>query len=139
MNTARIIARILLGLLFTAAGIMAFVITTPPPEPGLAGAFNEIYMKSHWALFIGAAQLTLGVLLLIGRFVPFALIVLAAFLYNSFAFHLTMAPSALFAPMLCTALGAFVAWPYRALFAQLFAATPAADRSETASRSVRAA
>ena len=139
MNIARIIARMLLGLLFTAAGIMAFVITTPPPEPGLAGAFNEIFMKSHWALFVGSAQLALGVLLLVNRFVPVALIVLAAFLYNSFAFHLTMAPSVLFAPILCTALGAFVAWPYRALFAPLFAATPITDRSETASRSVRAA
>ncbi|MGZ3505447.1 MAG: DoxX family membrane protein [Vulcanimicrobiaceae bacterium] len=139
MNIATTIARILLGLIFTAAGASAFFMSTPPPQPGLAGAFSDIFFRSHWVLFVGAAQLMLGVLLLINRFVPIALIVLAAFLYNSFAFHITMAQSALPAPIVVTALWLLVALKYRALFAPLFAATPVpSDRSETAGRNARA-
>ena len=124
MNVVTIIARILLGLLFTLAGASAFFLTTPPPEPGLAGAFNDLFFKSHWAQFVGAAQLVLGVLLLVNRFVPLALIMLAAFLYNSFAFHITMAPTALFAPVIVLALWFIVAWKYRVVFAPLLRPVP---------------
>lgn len=119
MNIAATIARILLGLLFALAGIMAFVLTAPPHEPGLAGTFNQVYFQSHWSLFVGAAQLVIGVLLLINRYVPIALIMLAAFLYNSFAFHITMAPGALFAPAIVLALWVLVALKYRAVFISL--------------------
>lgn len=119
MNIAATIARIALGLLFTFAGVMAFVITSPPPEPGLAGAFNTLFVHSHWALFVGAAQAVIGVLLLANRYVPIALIMLAAFLYNSFAFHITMAPGALFAPVIVLVLCVPIALKYRSAFAQL--------------------
>lgn len=119
MNIAATIARIALGLLFTFAGVMAFVITSPPPEPGLAGAFNTLFVHSHWALFVGTAQAVIGVLLLANRYVPIALIMLAAFLYNSFAFHITMAPGALFAPVIVLVLSVPIALKYRSAFAQL--------------------
>lgn len=119
MNTAATIARILVGLLFTLAGVMSIVISSPPPQPGLAGTFNEIFVHSHWAAFVGAAQLAIGVLLLVNRCVPLALVMLAAFLYNSFAFHITMAPGALPAPIAVLALWVLIAWKYRPLFAQL--------------------
>lgn len=123
MNIAAAIARILLGLLFTFAGIMAFLVTSPPPQPGLAGTFNDVFIHSHWALFVGAAQLVIGVLLLVNRFVTIALIMLAAFLYNSFAFHITMAQSALPAPVIVLVLWVLVAAKYRSHFAQ-FARVP---------------
>ena len=119
MNIAVTIARILLGLLFVAAGTMAFVLTSPPALPGLAGTFNQVFMQSHWSQFIGAAQLVLGVLLLVNRYVPIALIMLAAFLYNSFAFHITMAPSGLPAPIIVLALWLVIALKYRSAFAPL--------------------
>ena len=135
MNVARIVARTLVGLLFVFAGAVDFFITTPPPLPGLAGTFNQVFFQSHWVLFLAVAQIAIGLLLLINRYVPIALIMLAAFLYNSFAFHLTMAPSALWAPIAITALGIFIAWPYRGIFAPVFAATPlVTDSSDTASR-----
>lgn len=119
MNIAATVSRIILGLLFTFAGVMAFVITSPPPEPGLAGAFNTLYVHSHWAMFVGAAQLVIGILFLANRYVPIALIMLAAFLYNSFAFHITMAPSALFAPVIVLVLCVPIALKYRSAFAPL--------------------
>ncbi|HEV3153973.1 MAG TPA: DoxX family membrane protein [Candidatus Baltobacteraceae bacterium] len=140
MNNVRLIARVLVGLLFTFAGTDAFFITTPPALPGLAGTFNQVAFQSHWALFLGCAQIAIGVLLLTNRYVPVALIMLAAFLYNSFGFHITMAPSGLFAPVVVTALGLVIAWPYRALFALVFAPKPpSSDAYETAIRTVQAA
>lgn len=122
MTIAATIARILLGLLFTFAGALALLISSPPPQPGLAGTFDEVFIHSHWALFVGAAQLAIGALLLANRFVPLALVMLGAFLYNSFAFHITMAQSGLPAPMLVLVLWIIVCLKYRPLFAQLAAA-----------------
>lgn len=134
MNIVTTTARIILGILFIAAGASAFFISSPPPLPGLAGAFNDVFFRSHLVLFVGAAQLALGVLLVINRFVPVALIMLAAFLYNSFAFHITMAPTSLFAPVIVLALWYLVARRYRALFAPLFAPSPDADTVEGGAR-----
>ena len=119
MNIVTTIARILLGLLFAFAGVMQFIITNPPPQPGLAGTFNDVFVHSHYALFIGVAQLAIGVLFLINRYVPIALIMLAAFLYNSFAFHITMMPMGLFAPVVVLVLWFIVALKYRPAFARL--------------------
>ncbi len=123
MNIASTVARLLLGLLFTAAGASLFL-GTPPPEPGLAGKFDTVMFASHYMLFISAAQGVLGVLLLSNRFVPLALIMLAAFTYNSVGFHATMAQSSLSAPVVVFALWLLVCLKYRALFAPIFAAKP---------------
>lgn len=123
MNIARIIVRVLVGVLFIFAGASDFF-TTPPPMPGLVGAFNELFFKSHWVLFLAVAQIAIGGLLVVNRFVPVALIMLAAFLYNSFGFHITIFPAAIWAPIVVTAAWVFIAWPYRALFAPIFRAKP---------------
>lgn len=123
MAIATTIVRIVLGVLFAVAGASAFVVA-PPHLPGLAGTFNVVFSQSHWSLFLGAAQFAIGLLLLINRFVPLALTMLAAFLYNSFAFHITMAQSSLAAPLVVTALWLLVSLKYRPLFALLFARTP---------------
>jgi putative oxidoreductase len=123
MKIATAIARIVLGLLFLAAGASDFFIT-PPPLPGLAGAFNDVFFASHWVLFVAVAQITIGVLMLANRYVPVALIILAAFLYNSFAFHITMMPSTLPVPVIVLGLWLLVALKYRALFAPLFVPVP---------------
>ncbi|MBV8490025.1 MAG: hypothetical protein JO199_05785 [Candidatus Eremiobacteraeota bacterium] len=129
MNVIRLIARLLAGLLFTFAGIMGFLITTPPALPGYAGTLNQVAYESHWVLFIAVAQIAIGAALLSNRYVPVALIILAAFLYNSFAFHITMALSGLWAPIVVTALWLLIAWPYRTLFAPIFAAKPRGDEA----------
>jgi hypothetical protein len=75
-------------------------------------------------LFVGFAQFLIGISFLSNRFVPIALIMMAAFLYNSFAFHLGTSPALLPLPVLATGLWLLVALPYRALFAPIFAAKP---------------
>jgi putative oxidoreductase len=130
MNVVTTIARVLLGLVFVLAGASAFAFTNPPHFPGLAGAFNDAFVRSHWSMFVGAAQLVLGLLLLVNRFVVVALIMLAAFLYNSLAFHITMMPSGLPMAIVVALLWFLVSWSYRQSFRPLFTAAP--NRSEAA-------
>ena len=122
MTIASTIARIVLGLFFFVAGLVPFVFPSPPPQPGLAGTVFHALFASHWMLFVGFAQLLIGISFLSNRFVPVALIALAAFLYNSFAVHLGTSPALLPLPIVATVLGLLVAWPYRALFAPIFVA-----------------
>src|SRR5437879_5785848 len=107
MKILTIIVRTVLGLAFTIFGLNFFLnfIPQPPPEPGLAGDFLKVFIASHYLYAIGAMQLLGGLLLLIGRFVPLGLTILAAMLYNIWAFHITMAPApAQFAPAIIATL-----------------------------------
>ena len=108
MKITSIVARYLLGLIFTVFGLNGFLnfIHQPPPANPLAIQFLVSVSESHFAAFFFAIQLLGGLLLLSGYFVPLALTVLAAELYNILAFHLTLAPATI-APALvaCCAVG----------------------------------
>src|ERR1700732_4233520 len=107
MKITSIVARYLLGLMFTVFGLNGFLnfIHQPPPTNPLAIQFFIAISASHFAAFFFALQVVAGLLLLSGYFVPLALTLLAAELYNILAFHLTLAPATI-AP----ALLAFVLW-----------------------------
>ena len=127
MKTASIISRYLLGLMFTVFGLNGFLnfIHQPPPANPLALQFFVAVSVSHFAAFFFAVQLLGGVLLLSGFFVPLALTVLAAELYNILAFHLTLSTG------IAPALVACVLWllvfvQYRDSFKGVLAAKPAA-------------
>jgi len=127
MKTAFSISRILLGLVFTAAGLSGFfLIANPPPlPPGLAGVFQDVFFKSHWVLFVDSVELLSGVMLLANRYVPLALTALAAVIANILVFHITMMPSGMPVALVVTVLWTLVALPFRELFAPLFAQRPA--------------
>ena len=122
MAIASVIARVLLGLLFTFAGLSTPFQGPPPPLPGLAGSLSVAFYQSHWNLAIALAQAVAGVLLLLNRYVPFALLILGAFLYNSIVFHSLTMPSTLPIPLVVVLLWFIACWPYRSQFAQLFTA-----------------
>ena len=115
MKVATVIARLLLGLAFTVFGLNFFLnfIPAPPPEPGLAGDFVKVFMASGLAHVIGAVQLVSGLLLLIGRFVPLALTMLAAMIFNILVFHILMAPEGLPMAIVVAVLELFLVWSYR--------------------------
>jgi uncharacterized membrane protein YphA (DoxX/SURF4 family) len=97
MKIVSVIARYLLGLMFTVCGLNGFFnfIHQQPPTNPLALQFFVAISSSHFASFFFAVQLIGGLLLLSGFFVPLALTVLAAELYNILAFHLTLSPGSL--------------------------------------------
>lgn len=124
MKIAVLIARILLGLLFVFSGSFAFIPFTPPPQPGLAGQFQDVFFASHWVKFVEVVQLVVGILLLVNRYVPLALVALAAVLANILFFHLSMQPQGIVPGLIATVLWFLVAWWHRASFAPLLAAKP---------------
>src|SRR5881409_4316626 len=98
MKTLTVIARVLLGLAFVVFGLNFFLnfIPAPPPPPGLAGDYFKVFAASGYMYVVGAMQLLCGFLLLLGRFVPFALTILAAMIFNILVFHILMDPKGLF-------------------------------------------
>ncbi len=128
MKIASIIARYLLGLMFTVFGLNGFLnfIHQPPPTNPLAIQFFTAVFVSHFAAFFFAVQLVGGLLLLSGFFVPLALTLLAGELYNILAFHLTLAPG--IAPgLVACVLWVLVFLQYRESFNGILSAKPAIE------------
>ena len=127
MKTASIFARYLLGLIFTVFGLNGFLnfIHQPPPANPVAIQFLVSVSESHFAAFFFAIQLLGGLLLLSGYFVPLALTVLAAELYNILAFHLTLAPASIAPALVASLLWVLVFFQYRESFKAIFGAKPA--------------
>jgi uncharacterized membrane protein YphA (DoxX/SURF4 family) len=119
MKIATIIVRLLLGLMFVVFGLNFFLnfIPAPPPKPGLAADYSKVFAASGYMYVVGAMQLLSGLLLLIGRFVPLALTILAAMIFNILVFHVLMAPEGLPPAVVVTILELFLVWSYRDRFA----------------------
>jgi len=127
MKIISIIARYLLGLMFTVFGLNGFLnfIHQPPPANPLAIQFFVAVSASHFAAFFFAVQVLGGVLLLSGSFVPLALTLLAAVLYNILAFHLTFAPTSIAPGLVASLLWVLVFLQYLESFKGIFTAKPA--------------
>jgi putative oxidoreductase len=129
MKIVSVIARYLLGLMFTVFGLNGFLnfIPQPPPANPLAIQFLIAVSASHFATFFFALQVLGGLLLLSGFFVPLALTVLAAELYNILAFHLTLSPGIAPALVACV-LWVLVFLHYRNSFHGVLAGKPAVQK-----------
>jgi uncharacterized membrane protein YphA (DoxX/SURF4 family) len=118
--------RIVVGLIFTAAGITGLLQLGGPPQlPGAAGAFMAgLAASGYFFPLLKTTELVAGVLLLSGRLVPFALTLLAPIVVNIAAFHFLLAPAG--APVAALLLVAEIglAWLHRDAFAPLFRRTP---------------
>src|ERR1700730_17588879 len=126
MKITSIVARYLLGLIFTVFGLNGFLnfIHQPPPANPLAIQFLVAVSESHFAAFFFSIQV-LGVLLLLsGYFVPLALTLLVAELYNILAFHLTLAPATIAPALVACVLWVLVFLQYRNSFNDVLAAKP---------------
>jgi putative oxidoreductase len=130
MRIASIVARYLLGLMFTVIGLngfLHFIPQTPPANP-LTIQFLVAVSTSHFAAFFFAVQVLGGLLLLSGFFVPLALTLLAAELYNILAFNITLAPSTAAPAIVACVLWVLVFLPHRESFKGIFSLKPATQR-----------
>src|SRR5215472_12337915 len=118
MGTVRLIARILLGLIFTVFGLNGFFHFLPqPPMSGPPAAFvGALFASGYFFPLLKGTEVISGALLLSGRLVPLALTLLAPVIVNIVAFHAFLAPSGLPLPILIVALELFLAWSYRSAF-----------------------
>lgn len=119
MKVLTIITRILLGLVFVVFGSNAFFhfLPMPPIPQTLAGDFTKVFLASGYIYAVAGFQIVGGLLLLIGRFVPLGLTLLAPIIVNILLFHVLMAPEG-FAPGVVVAVfELFLLWRYRDAFA----------------------
>ena len=121
MRIAALIARYLLALMFLVFGFNGFFhFITMPPMPGLPGQFMGAVFASHMYVVIFLLQIICGLLFLIGRYVPLALVLLGPVIVNIVLFHAFMAPSGLPLAAVVVILWGLTAWTVRSAFAGIF-------------------
>ena len=123
MKIVALIARILLGLVFFVFGLNGFLnfIPQPPLPTGLAGQFLTVLVQSHYVLFVSAIQLVGGVLLLVNRYVPLALVLLGPVIVNILLFHVLLNRTGLVVAIIVAILWCILAIRQRQHLAGIFA------------------
>ena len=120
MKIFNVIARFLLGLIFLTFGLNGFLHFLPASLPsGTAGQFVGALFVSHYLVVVFLLQLVAAVLLLINRYVPLALALLAPVIVNILLFHLLMALAGLPLALVVTVLWIVVFLSVRSAFAGL--------------------
>jgi hypothetical protein len=117
------IARLILGLIFFVFGLNGFFHFIPQPKmpEGLAAFFGAL-LNTHYMLpLLFGTQTLVGALLLVNRFVPLALTLIAPVIVNIVAFHLFLAPSGLALAIVVLVLELFLAWSYRGVYLPMLA------------------
>ena len=121
MSKLPLIARIILGLIFTVFSINFFVPFLPMPEPTPeAGAFLGALMDSGYMFyFIKIVELVGGIMLLIGICVPLALLLLAPIVVNIFLFHIFLDPAGFMMGLFIFLLEFYLLYHYRSVFSNI--------------------
>lgn len=125
MKLVRTIVRLLFGLCWLTFGLNGFFDFIPKPTdpiPAPAAALFQGFVGSGYMLqFISGTEVFVGVLLVVGLFVPLALTVIAPIVVNILAFHLYANRSGLGIAFVVVALELFLALAYRRAFAGVLA------------------
>lgn len=95
MKKITLVARILLGLVFFGSGVAFFVSTPPPMEGPIADFIKGMMATGYFFKLLKGTEIFCGLLLLIGRFVPLALVILAPIVLNIVLVHAFMMPDGL--------------------------------------------
>jgi putative oxidoreductase len=118
MKTASLIARYLLGAIFLVFGLNGFLHFLPMTlPPGTAGQFVGAMAVSNYILPVFLLEVSGAVLLLINRYVPLGLTLLAPVIVNIVLFHGFMAPAGLPLAIVVVILWLLVAHSVRSAFA----------------------
>jgi uncharacterized membrane protein YphA (DoxX/SURF4 family) len=119
-----ILARIAMGGLFVFSGSnKLFPFMTIPPMPPPAAAFIAALAATGYMIpLLGLVEVVFGLLLIAGRFIPLALVVLAPLVVNIALFHLVLEPM-LPVVVILLASELYLAWLYRAAFRALLQPT----------------
>ncbi len=122
MKIAVLIARILLGLIFVFFGLNGFLNFLHAPMPsGPVGQYMALLGGTFYMNFVFLVQIVGGVLLLSGRFIPLALILLGPVIVNILLFHITLQPAGLPPGLFAALLWFIVFFGVRRAFAGVFA------------------
>jgi uncharacterized membrane protein YphA (DoxX/SURF4 family) len=124
--------RILLGLMFFVFGLnnILHFLKMPPMPPSDAATFSTIMMAHGWMTFVGVIMTISGLLLLVGRFVPLALTMLAPIIVNIVLYHVLLMPQGYIPAALATVLEIVLLIAYWRSFAPLLVPDPKPDTAK---------
>jgi len=111
-----IIARILMGLAFTAFGVMGLFNLMPQPKdlPKAVMEFMGAMNNTHYFFpLLFGTQLLVGVLLLLNLFVPLALVLIMPVLVNIILYHIFLQPAGIVPGAVLMIIDLYLAWAYR--------------------------
>jgi hypothetical protein len=120
---ATAIVRILLGLMFLVFGLNGFLnfIPTPKDIPADQMAVVEGLMKGGYLTVVSGTEVLVAVLLLLNRFVPLALTLLAPIIVGILTFHIAIAPKTIGPGIVVLVMELYLAWTYRGAFRPMLA------------------
>ena len=116
-------ARILLGLIYVVFGLNFFLhfIPMPPSSGGVVDAFmGGLFQSGYFFPMMKGLEVVFGVMLLIGLFVPLALVVLMPISINILLFHAFLAGNPALA-IVIVLVHIYLAWSYRDYYKPLLA------------------
>jgi uncharacterized membrane protein YphA (DoxX/SURF4 family) len=121
-------ARILYGLMFFAFGLMGLFMS--PPKESMPEFAQALAATGYMIQMVAGTEALAGALLLINRFVPLALALLAPLIVNIVAFHVFLVPQGTGMAVVVAVLEIYLAWAYRRAFLPMLTArvTPACDK-----------
>lgn len=121
-------ARILEGLIFLVFGLNGILhFYNPPPPTGDALTWFGIMLGHHWMNFVAVVQIIGGLLLLVGRFVPLGLTLLAPVIVNILLYHALLWPHGYALAILALMTELFLLGVYWRSFAPIFYPNPEAQ------------
>ena|SRR5438105_589403 len=122
MKIVLLIARLLLGLIFVVFGLNGFLnfLSMGPMPTGLAGQFIGALFQSHYFWIVAGLQIVGGLLLLVNRFVPLALVVLGPIIVNIILYHLFLNPAGIALAIVVTILWFTGFYGHRQYFSGIF-------------------
>lgn len=129
MKAVVLVCRVVLGVMFFVLGlnnILGFI-KMPPPQSADAMTFLTILHVSHWMTFVGAVMTIAGLLILVNRFVPLALTLLAPVIVNILLYHVLLWPHGMALAVVGLALEVVLIAAYFRSFVPLLAMNPEAE------------
>src|SRR5262249_43127262 len=117
-NYLRATARVLLGVVMLATGLNKIFWFAPMPHmsPALTAFICALKETGYFLPFLGIVESTGGALLLLNRFAPLAITILAPVLVNILAVHTFLDASGLPLALILIVLEVYLAWVYRDAF-----------------------
>lgn len=125
MNRLALVVRTLFGLGFVIFGLNYFLHFLPSPTdlPPGAGQFLGALVQSGYVMtIVKIVEISAGALLIVDRFTPLALALLAPVIVGFTGFHVALAPAGLPIALAFLAAELFLAWHYRRAFAPMLRA-----------------
>ena len=118
-----IAARVVLGVIYFVFGLNFFLhfLPTPPSAGGVADAFvGGLFQSGYFFPMLKSIEVVLGGFLLIGLFVPLALVILMPVSLNILLFHAFLTPGNATMGIVIVLVHLYLAWAYRDYYKPLF-------------------